>query len=478
MSLIVDDNGVMGITAKGIKAKPNRGFGAGPGHEIFGMMGQQVNPSVAKKFYSQMDKDQDAKITLEELTEWLVRKRMFPTLNSGDTKLTSARLFNDIDTDRNGSLCFPEFYQFLQLVQREQRLLTYANKHHLTCLPPSVRVTNTREFSLPMLENILHEKIQQLTSRDSDRYRQILTLFKQQVQRSAGKADDITLQMTARDFNTFLSMLGLFATREQADLLFQKYDVNGDGVLTVHEFLTKAKAPDYPGLNLDSKHFDFRRGRGKKMFTDTSRYGIPVKVTTPNPNIYDMGTENICTRIRERLEQTAKTGTAFSDQKARRKLFKAFEQKDPNRTGLISVKDFKDMLELSVGVVMGGPHIRALCSKYADENAMIDYPRMVIEVYPPTEAPSSSLYRSPSLSVEKEKQSARRKWNTKARNQVHLTGSYWATPTQREMAQSTRSSRQGSAGPLPPLSAGSATMSSRGMMGIPSVRSRSVTPKV
>ena len=60
---------------------------------------------------------------------------------------------------------------------------------------------------------------------------------------------------------------------------------------------------------------------------------MPVKAATPDPAIYDMGTESICTRIRERLEEKAKTGSAFSDQRARRALFCAFEAKDPNKTG-------------------------------------------------------------------------------------------------------------------------------------------------
>jgi hypothetical protein len=49
-------------------------------------------------------------------------------------------------------------------------------------------------------------------TRDSDRYRQILNMFKTQVNKS-GNDDGKILVMQARDFNSFLGMLGLFATR-------------------------------------------------------------------------------------------------------------------------------------------------------------------------------------------------------------------------------------------------------------------------
>jgi Ca2+-binding EF-hand superfamily protein len=38
-----------------------------------------------------------------------------------------------------------------------------------------------------------------------------------------------------------LALLGLFATVDQANALFDKYDTNGDGALTVHEFLTRCR---------------------------------------------------------------------------------------------------------------------------------------------------------------------------------------------------------------------------------------------
>ena len=304
------------------------------------------------------------------------------------------------------------------------------------------------------------------------RYRQILTLFKHQVERTQGnKADSSTLHMSARDFNTFLAMLGLFATREQADLLFNKYDANGDGVLSVHEFLTRAKAPDYPGLNVGEPFNAAAARRGKKQFHNTARYGIPVKAATPSTNIYDMGTERMYDCIRERLEATARTGSVLSDFKARRSLFRAFEIKDPEHTGKVTIEDFKEALKTFVGVTLGGQHNRALCSKYADANGMIDYPALVMEVYPnKIVSPSTSLCRdnpgqpSPSSSTRNGRDLSR----GNPENMVHMTGSYWLT-------------RGGSKSPLPPLSRGASTglLSVRGRTpGVSTPGSRVRTPQL
>lgn len=404
----------------------------------------------AKKIFNSIDVDNNGRVSQSELVQWIVKKKIFRALNDGDSLLTANRIFRDIDTDMNGTLDFNEFYKFLQLIAREQRTLHYVNKHHLTCLPASVRDTNSKEFSLRHIENELHEKIQQLTSRDSDCYRQILTLFKTQVQLRRGPENSAgKIKVTGRDFNTFLSMLGLFATREQADALFKKYDANGDGILTVHEFLTKAKTPDYPGLALDEREATAAvalaaNRKGKKMFNNTARFGEPVKAQTPSAEIYDMSIDTMQLRIRERMEQTARTGKAFSDQLARRKLFRAFEDKDPLRTKRITTKDFQVQLESRVGVVMTRPHMSALCAKYADDKGLIDYPRLVMEVYPHTAPISTSLYREPrAYNPDKSSRKPAPTWNQPNRNKVNITGSYWDL-------DSRSASRDGSA--LPPLS--------------------------
>ena len=72
-----------------------------------------------------------------------------------------------------------------------------------------------------------------LRRRDSDRYRQILKTWREN---GAGRDKNGQSALNKQQFQTVLNVLGLFATREQCDRLFEKYDINGDGKLTVGRF--------------------------------------------------------------------------------------------------------------------------------------------------------------------------------------------------------------------------------------------------
>ena len=172
-----------------------------------------------------------------------------------------------------------------------------------------------------------------------------------------------------------------------------------------------------------------------------------MQVRTPGDHVYEMGSDSFRTRIRERLEQRARTGRAFSDQNARRTLFSHFERKDPHRTGRLSTKDFKDAMETGVGVIITGAHMRDLARQYAapDTPGQIDYTRVVMEVYPPPPSgeafPNASLFRNTDLGQSGTPSGRKNTQNTSnPRNQVHLTGSYWSSPA-----------------PLPPLSRGASS---------------------
>jgi Ca2+-binding EF-hand superfamily protein len=386
-------------------------------------------------------------VTRAELTTWVKTSRVFPLLEADDVSMTADRLFDDIDRDLNGTLEFDEFVHFLENTQREQRLLDYASKHHLTCLPSSFRSTNSKQFQLPYIEAMLEKKIDQLTSKDGDRMRQILTMMKTQMQRSKGTTDSNNIVMYQRDFSLFLSMLGLFATRAQSDQLFAKYDVNGDGCLSLYEFITKAKAPDYPGL-VENGEYDYREGRGKRQFEDLGgRPQPPVK--TPAASLYEQSSEQLHERIRERIEQKSRTGTANSDSLARRKLFACFERSDKTKSGLISLKMFSDALEKDIGVVMGGAHIRALCKKYAT-NGMVDYPNLVSAIYPSDKQVMAQSFMKPRKNAGEESgPPSGRNSVGPGQNMVNVTGSYWAT---RELPNSLPPSNFQEFPPLSPTS--------------------------
>jgi Ca2+-binding EF-hand superfamily protein len=363
----------------------------------------EISKQDARRMFASLDVDGDNEVSEEELAQWVLTNQVFGPMSAGDVMLTVNRVFKDIDKNGDGSLQFTEFHAFMNGIVREQQVLKYVSRHHLTSLPVSLRKMNSKAFTLKAIEEALQAKIQQLTSRDSDRFRQILTMLKCQSQRSNDipmGGEEPVMGISQRDFNAVLAMLGLFSTREQAAELFRRYDINGDGTLTAHEFLTKARPADYPGYEVDPTVDDLRMGRGKRMYLKESLLNRPVRPQTPSQRIYYLSKKEICSRIRIKLEQRARCGQVFSSSLARRTLNRIFEQYDEEvpKRGLLT----KGNLKLALGriaVPIGSQHMAALIDDhgvvldgYPDD--LFDYRGFVMACYPSGESiPSTSLFR-------------------------------------------------------------------------------------
>lgn len=362
----------------------------------------EISKGDAKKMFSSLDVNGDNEVSKNELADWVVKHKVLGN-SDADARLVVNRIFADIDRNGDGTLQFEEFHKFMNGIVREQQTLKYVSRHHLTALPKSLRKVNSKAFTLKNIEEALQQKIQQLTSRDSDRFRQILTLLKCQSQRSNEipmGGEEPVMGITKRDFNTVLAMLGLFSTRKQSEELFRRYDINGDGTLTAHEFLTKARPEDYPGFEVDSSVDDLRMGRGKRMYLKESLLYKPVRPQTPSQRIYYLSKQELCTRIRSKLEQKARCGQAFSNSLARRTLNRLFEDKDEEvpKRGLVSQASLRHVLN-RVGVPMGQQHFDALMEDHAVQmdgfpQLLFDYRGFVMACYPSDEeANATSLFR-------------------------------------------------------------------------------------
>jgi len=371
-----------------------------------------------------MESIKEARLSKKELEDFAISHQVFPNLNEVDARITADKIFKEIDNDGNGSLDFGEFYEYIKELAQEQKILKYVEKHYLTALPKSIQKSNTKKYTLPELEKELQARVMMTTTRDTDVFRSILTSFRKQVQNYTGSADKETISLNHKNFRMFLNFLGLFTTIEQSNALFAKYDADSNGKLTVHEFLTKAKAPDYPGMPVQQGMGKFRN-QGKRIYKE----GEVVRSTTPSGFTYDMGIESFKKRIRERLEQTARSGSAFPDWKARRKLMRAFESIDHNRNRMLPMKVFSRALELECGITMAGEHQRALANEFGDFDGLINYQSVVLAVYPEG-GDSNAGYQASVIRSDKpttEKVYKTQKWHA-PRNKVFSTGSYWNNP--------------------------------------------------
>lgn len=340
----------------------------------------------AKNIWAALDYNGDGTVDQQEIAQYLIEQNVFAALSVEDSVITISKLFSDIDKDGNGTLDFEEFCDFYKMVQHEKNQMLHASRHHITCLPPSIVKFNKKAFTTEAIEIQLQDKIQQFTSQDSDRFRQILNMFKTQVQRSKDHDNERNQVMgvSKRQFNTVLMWLGLSATKEQAEFLFDKYDINGDGVLTVHEFLTKARQKDYPGRMVNhGESYLFRTG--KRMFLDDILNGCAVRPNTPPDDVFHVSEKTIAKRIRAKMGNAPGVGIHYNETPlALNDLIKIFSFYDPKGRGFVTQGQLKRALQ-NLNLSVGETHLELLMDKFNRNDggeSYFDYPKFCFYVYP------------------------------------------------------------------------------------------------
>jgi Ca2+-binding EF-hand superfamily protein len=233
---------------------------------------------------------------------------------------------------------------------------------------------NEKLFTTDYIEKQLHRKIEAYTPSDMDRFRKVLILCRTQ---NAASREELGLGVpdgvsgvTKRDFRKLLSWLGLFATEKQAYELFDKYDVNGDGTLTVHEFLTQIRPPDFP-----------------------ARGGTVEKPKTPHPDVMNYSVKDLAMTIRTKLSGSGKVGQVYTDARGKRDLLKLFYFHDPTRSGMVTNKQFLNCM-MMIGVnSLGQIHLEMIFNKFmvdptaVNKAEIIDYIAFSEYVFPEWDKP-------------------------------------------------------------------------------------------
>lgn len=339
----------------------------------------------ARNVWNQLDEDQSKTVDMGEIKAWLIQNDVLCDFTTDDAEHTIQKLFDEIDSDGNGSLDFEEFCKFYKMVQHEKAQMLHASRHHIVALPPSVVKFNKKAFTTEAIELLLQDKIQQFTSQDSDRFRQILTMFKTQTQRShSHDRDDDRMGVTSREFQTVLMWLGLHATKDQAVELFNRYDMNKDGILTVHEFLTRARPTDYPGRTVNNgEKYSFRTG--KRMFLGDTLNGRAVRPSTPCDDVYHISEDVIADRVRDRMGNKPGVGQHYNETpNAMRDLMIVFKFYDPTNTRTCTMENLKRALQ-NLNIALGDTHLELLMDKFGTVDQgqpKFLYEKFVRHVYP------------------------------------------------------------------------------------------------
>lgn len=136
-------------------------------------------------------------------------------------------------------------------------------------------------MSLEEIEKFISLKLQERTSRDTDRFRQAFRLFT--------KSEGITYA----EFHLHLQQLQIYLSPEKCRALFAKFDLDGNGVLELSEFT----AALFKGEEQEENYIRPTGSRGKREGCD--RHHDAMEIET----VQVLATEQVMRRLRDKLEQ-------------------------------------------------------------------------------------------------------------------------------------------------------------------------------
>lgn len=261
----------------------------------------------------------------------------------------------------------------------------FGSIHHLTHFPESLK--EGVALTVESLEQQLKQRIEALTSRDSDRYRQVLKIWREHSKKEGGDypgSKSNQSYLTKSQFLSVLKVLGLFATREQSDKLFDLYDTNGDGRLTVYEFFRHSRGVDYQK----------RKRPGPPPMK-------PQKLswTRPSPGeneVAPWSMEGLFQSVRDKCRINNPVAFSVSYPKARRDLAMSFEYFDKkfnryvNEAGLVRTLN---AINFSIHPAYLSLLMRRFPAKplRGETGELFAYPEFILKVFPIGERIETSL---------------------------------------------------------------------------------------
>jgi Ca2+-binding EF-hand superfamily protein len=173
-------------------------------------------------------------------------------------------VFKSFDVDANGTMELREFLQVLMLKDTNKKTLAevakerednkdlWRKKDRQAAAFPISRVSNERVMGL------LRDKVTQRTRNSQDQLRKITQLF--------GKGQGISIQ----DFTNVLQrQFGLVLEQNQAQELFRKFDANGNGLISLREFMETVTPKDYEGKGWHIKAHEDLHAKKRRLLAET-----------------------------------------------------------------------------------------------------------------------------------------------------------------------------------------------------------------
>lgn len=272
-------------------------------------------------------------------------------------------LFDIFDFDQSGDLDLNEFVQgvmlddystaFWSATKDEQKLENTRVKQH------NMAANSVRDsWTIKEVEQMLREKIEQRTSKSSDCFRQAFRIFK--------KVNGIKPD----EFHRSLQGIGLTLSREQADILFGRFDKDGSGDIDLDEFIHGVLPPDYIGHQwvaaADEMHRIAAKQKKMEALARPDHYMTEIEMET-------WSLDEIEKRIRDKIEQsTSKSSDIF------RQAYRIFK-----KSSRITMDEFRERL-LALGFRLTPEQCEGLFHRYdVNRSGDIDLQEFCMRILPP-----------------------------------------------------------------------------------------------
>ena len=167
------------------------------------------------------------------------------------------------------------------------------------------------EWSLEMIEKQMQMKIEQHTSKRSDQFRQIFRLFREH---SKG--------LTQQTFTDLVARFGIILSDENAKKLFARYDIDGNGLIDLHEFVHGLMPGDHNEEELMS-HWAHESERKAQEAREVVKAGFNPTISELPASVqkYRWSIDEIERRLQHKIEQrTSKRSDQF------RQAFRMFDK--------------------------------------------------------------------------------------------------------------------------------------------------------
>ena len=178
---------------------------------------------------------------------------IFVFVYSHNTDQQATDLFNEFDTDNNGTVSLSEFLSGLlptdysreswhTASQRKQSIIDIKKKEKDASKGKEAFNNGTQPLlTTSDIIHLIRSKMEMFSSKPSDQFRQITRIF--------GSSGDCSLPV----FHSHVHKLRVYLTDDQAMKLFKHFDVDNSGTVSIVEFITGVQQHENPNVSMFSK---------------------------------------------------------------------------------------------------------------------------------------------------------------------------------------------------------------------------------